>query len=265
MRAKKALSQNWLIDANLANKLVDALQLKEGDEVLEVGPGTGALTTLLLERGAKVVAVELDEDCVQFLRQKFDGHPRLRLISGDFLDYPLDQLGLSDNCSFISNLPYAITTPILFRVIEGRHSFNRIVVTMQKEVAQRLTAKTGTKEYGRLTVMLAVYGQVKKLFDLPPSVFRPSPNVTSTALLLQPQPADWLTPQKWQELSKLVKIAFSTRRKTIAKSISRELGLPLAEVREMVVEAGFDNKVRPEKLSAADFIRLCAMLSPHLC
>ena len=174
MRAKKALSQNWLVDGNLARKLVDALELKEGDSVLEVGPGTGALTSLLLAKGANVVAVEKDEDCVQFLAQKFatDG---LRLVSGDILDFSLNDLDLAEPCSFISNLPYAITTPILFHVIESRLPFRRLVVTMQKEVAQRLTAKEGTKDYGRLTVMLSVYGKVKKLFDLPPSVFRREP------------------------------------------------------------------------------------------
>ncbi len=264
VRAKKALSQNWLVDGNLARKLVGALELSAGTTVLEVGPGTGALTKIMLEAGANVVAIEKDAECVEFLRTQYGNNENLTLIEGDVLDMSLAEMDLSPDCRFISNLPYAITTPILFHVMESRVSFSRLVVTMQKEVGDRLTASPGTKSYGRLTVMLSVYGEVKRLFSLPPSVFRPSPAVVSVALAIDPAPDRWLSSEKWRQLSRLVKAAFSTRRKMIAKCISRELAIPAKTVRSLLTENGFDCRIRPESLTSADFVRLSTLLSSYL-
>jgi len=266
VRAKRRFSQNWLVDDNLVRKLVAALDVQPGDTVVEVGPGTGALTEPLVRQGARVLAVEADAACVDHLRGRFAGEAGLTIVAGDVLEQSLAGLVAgAERPSFISNLPYAVTSPILFHVIESRVPFRRIVVTMQREVAQRLTAEPGTKAYGRLTVMVALYGRVRRLFDLPPTVFRPMPAVTSSAVAIEPDVSNWLDPDEWRTVGDVVRGAFATRRKTIANCLARELGLPMAQVRAAFERCGVEAGWRAERLAPGQFVALSRALTAELC
>lgn len=259
-RPARSLSQNFLVDPNLCRKLVAAVEPGPETTVVEVGPGQGALTGLLLDAGARVVAVEKDHRLVPFLRERFEGTGRFRVVEGDALELPFDSLDLPPNAtSFLSNLPYAVTSPMLLHVMTSRFPFRRIVVTMQKEVAVRLGAGAGSRDYGRLSVMVALYGRLERLFDLPPGVFRPRPRVVSTALRLTPDPGRWLDEERQGLVEGLVRAAFATRRKRAVTSLARGLDRPVAQVSSWFARLGLDPDARAEDLPPARFVALAAL------
>lgn len=259
-RPARSLSQNFLVDPNLCRKLVAAVEPGPGRTVVEVGPGQGALTSLLLDAGARVVAVEKDRRLVPFLRERFEGTGRFRVVEADALELPFRDLDLPpDATSFLSNLPYAITSPMLLHVMTSRFPFRRVVVTMQKEVAVRLGAAAGSRDYGRLSVMVALYGRLERLFDLPPGVFRPRPRVVSTALRLTPDPERWLDDERHRAVEGLVRAAFATRRKRAVTSLARGLDRPVAQVSSWFARLGLDPDARAEDLPPARFVALAGL------
>jgi 16S rRNA (adenine1518-N6/adenine1519-N6)-dimethyltransferase len=255
VRAKKGLSQNFLTCPNMARKLVSSLA-PFSSRVIEAGPGTGALTKLLVESADEVIAIELDERCYSHLQTMFPDKSNLTLILGSILEYDFFSHSQKDPFSFLSNLPYGITTPVILHLMNSRYPFPRIVVTMQKEVAERLTAGPGTRLYGRLSVMLALYGRIGKLFDLPPSVFEPSPSVMSTAVEIIPEQDRWISPELWKDVVRFVKAAFCQRRKKIVNSLASGLALHKDEVTAIMVDNGFDPALRAEKITPEEYVSM---------
>jgi 16S rRNA (adenine1518-N6/adenine1519-N6)-dimethyltransferase len=266
------LGQHLLIDPNVARKIVQLLDLKPGDVVLEVGPGLGALTWLLLEHPIRVLVVEKDKRFVEILRQEWQilceqnsVKSELRLEHADFLEWNLEkEIQAYPTIKVVSNLPYYITAPILFRLIENRTRISQAVLMMQKEVAARLSAKPGSEDYGRLTLGVQYAADLKASFDVPPACFTPQPEVGSSVIQLcfkQPLFASAAE----ERFFDLVKLAFSQRRKTLVSLLARSGWFQSrGQVLGLVQTAGLPADVRGEKLNLKDFLKMTEILMEHL-
>ncbi len=241
---KKSLSQNFLIDANIVRKIVLLAEVAPGDAVLEIGPGPGALTAALLTAGARVFAIEIDRTLAQELHRLQNG--RLNIYESDFLKFPMDRL--PKNIKVVANLPYHITTPILEKLFAS--SFSSIVVMVQKEVARRMQAKAGTKEFGSLTLFVEFHSQVMGSFDVSANCFYPKPKVDSTVIRLDAREIPTVNPFP------LVRPAFQHRRKMLTSA----LPYPKEVVRQALSAIGVRVDARPEMLPLSQWIALTERL-----
>ncbi|MFA7710475.1 MAG: 16S rRNA (adenine(1518)-N(6)/adenine(1519)-N(6))-dimethyltransferase RsmA [Candidatus Neomarinimicrobiota bacterium] len=246
---KKRLGQNFLIDPNILRKIVKIIDPKEADIIVEVGPGTGSLTRYLLDSGAEVHAIELDSQLVDYLHNEFAQYANFHLYHDDAVRFDFsDLLNASQKIKLAGNIPYNITSPLLFRFFEIVEHLDRIVLLVQKEIAQRICAKPGTKEYGILSVMTNFYCRPQIEFQVSPRVFRPVPKVTSGLIKLTPVDNDY-DPKFRRQFNELVRKAFSQRRKILRNS----LNLPLsAENADCPVSLSR----RAETLTIAEFVAL---------
>ncbi len=258
--------QHLLIDPNIQRKIVDLLDPKPGDTILEIGPGLGALTEEILNRGAKVWAVEKDERFVEILKGEFADSlkGRLKIVSGDILKFDLKKIvpkkaGKNFRLKVASNLPYYITTPILFHLIRYRDRIETAVLTMQKDVAARLLASPGSKDYGRLTLGVRVAADVRHGFDIPPTCFTPPPEVDSSVVVLTFYPGSKL-PKDLDEkfLFALIQTAFGQRRKTLFSLLGRDpkIKVDRSRLAQIFESLGFPSKVRGEELLLKDYLAL---------
>ena len=252
---RHALGQNFLIDKNLLARLAGAAGLAAGDLVLEVGPGTGTLTETLLEQGARVVACELDRGLADLLRTRLkDRSPQFTLIEGDCLgkhrtlNAEVAEKLAGERFALVANLPYAAATPLMITLAIAHPTCHTQAVTIQREVADRLMADVGTDEYGALSVVMQSMYTMEQLAVLPPACFWPRPDVTS-AMVLARRRAEPLTDAP-MALLKLCQRLFSARRKQIGTTLGRALVLP----------EGVQPTMRPQELSAAQFVQLLAVL-----
>lgn len=249
VRAKKRLGQHFLVDAEATQRIVDAVAEDEGRTVIEIGPGTGALTAGLLARfGARLHCIELDEEAVAHLTHRF-GAQGLQLHHADCLSVDFCQLGPSP-LVMVGNLPYNISSQILIRIYELRHSVCSAVFMLQREVAHRIASRPGGREYGILSVLLQTYYHVDLLFDLPPSAFDPPPKVHSSVVCLRRNDRESL-PCDDVTFRQVVRLAFSQRRKMLRNSLASAFSaadkLPCANQ-------------RPEQLGVEDFVYLTQTL-----
>ena len=246
---RKRLGQHFLFDPSILKRIVDAARLSPEDTVVEIGPGLGRLTALLAEHVARVIAIELDEKLFERLEEEFPGHPVIELVHGDALRYPYEQL---DRFKVVANIPYYITTPILFRLLEQRGRIRSITIMTQKEVAERVVAKPGGKDYGVLSIMAQYRGHPELKFIVPRGAFRPVPKVDSAVIHLEVPEGPTVPVGDERLFTRIVKVAFSQRRKTLAnalKSVSPEM-------RELLIGAGIDPARRAETLSIEEFAGL---------
>ena len=255
MRAKKRYGQHFLQGA-WADKLVDAIQPRPGDRFVEIGPGPGALTLRLAPRVAHLTAVELDPDMVAALRPQLP--PNVTLVQGDFLESDLETLTGAGPVRIAGNLPYNVSSPILFRVVDLHRSRGGIVdatFMLQREVAERIESGPGTKDYGVLSILVQLHADVRRLLTLPPGAFRPQPKVHSAVvrLIFRP-PAVTLADESLFE--RMVRTVFMQRRKTLSNALK-----PFAELRsrsalDALRVAGIDPGRRPETLQLTELARL---------
>jgi 16S rRNA (adenine1518-N6/adenine1519-N6)-dimethyltransferase len=245
-RFDKRLGQNFLTAPWVPERM--AALFDKGQAVLEIGPGFGALTAALAATCGRVAAVEKDKALLPLLRSNLSGYGNITLAGGDALRFDLDTFGASAVCA---NLPYSITTPILTRLIES-YSFAPIVVMVQKEVAERLTAVPGTPEYGAITVFTALHARCSVLFGVGPECFMPRPAVTSSVIRLDRIVPDPLAPRALR----IVKAAFAQRRKTLLNALSAGLPLPRETVSKGLIASGIDPGARGETLSPEQFLVL---------
>lgn len=258
---KKNLGQNFLKDENVASMIVDALGAGKEDAVLEIGPGFGALTQFLAPRAGKVITVEIDPFAAGVIEEVFGECENVRLVRGDILRQDISQL-LSEYINegrtvrAISNLPYYITSQVLIRLLTCGVDFENIVVMVQKEVASRLAAERGTKDYSAFTVLLSYYARTEKLFEVKNTCFMPRPKVDSAVMRIVPLKERPVTVTDEERFVKTVRAAFSMRRKTLLNCISSGFGIGKDEASEMIRSAGFDPSVRGETLSLEDFAAL---------
>lgn len=253
IRAKKSLGQNFLTDSNYIARIVAAAEPVSGDTIIEIGPGRGALTERLLQAGVTVIAVELDRNLIAPLRTAFKGSGRFLLVEQDALSVDFGALvGLTparpERLKLIANLPYYISTAILQHLAAQRSVFSELILMFQREVVARITAPPGTSERGYLTVLTERAFEVKKLFDVPPTAFRPAPKVWSSVARLTPKPP---LPDD-DAFNRLVSAAFSQKRKTIANNLKPAF----PKWAEALRSAGIDPKSRAEELSLDEWERL---------
>lgn len=267
LRIRGHLGQHLLMDPNTIRKIVDALDLQPGDRVFEIGPGLGAVTQEVLRRGFPLLAVETDKKFVEILTQElWPEYPdHFKLIQGDILKSDPTQMirewtGSGAKVKVIGNLPYYISTPILFHLIEHAEVFSSAVMMLQKEVAARLTAKAGDEDYGRLSVTSRFYGETEFLFDVSPKCFLPPPEVTSRVVRYTFRNDLKTGHEKF--LLEIIRVAFSQRRKTLLSLLAHHLKPETGreEIERIFEKLGFSPKVRGETLSLEQFIHLSEAL-----
>lgn len=261
-RAKRSLAQNFLVDANLQRKLVDTLETTPEDTVLEVGPGHGELSQHLVDRVARTVLVEKDDALVEALQLRWGSREDVEVVHGDALEIDLAALLRGRGCyRLLSNLPYNVASPLLFAFLELRPAPVRIVITLQREMAARLTAAPGSKAYGALSVGVQARATAKVAFRIGRQAFRPVPDVDSAVVSVVPDPMR-LAQLPADSLRRLTRAAFNRRRKQLQKILrdAPEYALERREVGKLCERLGLDPRARPETLSPEQFIALAGAL-----
>lgn len=250
----KKLGQNFLRDGNIADAIVRAAGDLADKTVVEIGPGAGALTVRLLEKAARVVAIELDAGLCRLLRARLDD-ARFTLFHADAMKIPLDDLALSGACVLVANLPYYATTPLLMRYLTQCTQVERFVLMMQREVAQRLCAQPGEKAYGSVSVAVRYHTHARAALDVAPSCFYPVPTVHSTVLVLDRREA-CPKPRDEDLLFSVVRASFAMRRKTLLNNLSAMNGLGREGAKQALSRCGIHPMARGETLSLEEFISL---------
>lgn len=245
-RPRKRFGQNFLHDPGIIERIVDLINPKPNQQLVEIGPGQGALTAPLLVAAGKLDVVELDRDLIPELEARFAGQGELNIHQADALKFDLCQL--TDNkLRVVGNLPYNISTPLLFHLMQQLHCIQDMHFMLQKEVVNRITAEPGNKQYGRLGVMLSYYCQSERLLTIGPGAFNPPPKVDSAIVRLVPHPVPPVQVDDVPFLSRLVAQAFSQRRKTIRNSLKVWFD------QQQIEALSIDPSLRPEQLSLAQF------------
>lgn len=259
-RPRKALGQNFLTDRNIISKILSSAALTPDDCVLEVGPGRGALTELLSQRVKRLMAVEFDRDLAAILRQQFSTQPQVTIHEQDILKVDFAQLLGGDRFKVVANLPYNISTPVLFRFLEERQRFSKLVVMLQKEVGERLAAPPDCSEYGVLTVLFRLWFEVKREFLVPPGCFHPAPKVDSVVISLVPLPAARVQVGDQVLFERVVKAAFAMRRKTLWNCLKSAELLDAVQLEQVLSSCGIDGRRRGETLDLEEFATLSRTL-----
>lgn len=255
--AIKRLGQNFLIDPNIVRKIVATANLSPADTVFEIGPGRGVLTEALSRAVRRVVAVEIDPQLHRLLQDRQSDWPNVQLVCADALTYPLESV--STGAIVVANLPYYLSTPLLFRLLEQRHRFPRLVLMLQNEVADRLVAKAGTADYGVLSVMAQYAAEITKVFRVSAQCFRPRPEVGSAVVSLRTKKETVLSLQEESTFARLVKSAFAHRRKTLVNSL-RDEGYTSQPVMRALTDTGITATARAETLTLEQFVQLTGRL-----
>lgn len=288
--AKKSLGQNFLVDENYIDKIISALSLTKEDTVIEIGPGRGALTEKLIESEAKIIAVEIDDNLTPYLKEKFSENDNFSIIHGDALQ--IDFRELLDNsienseqlkvnsAKLVANLPYYISTAILQRLTEQRECFSELVLMLQREVVERITAEPGDSERGFLTVLVEAYMTADKLFDVPPNAFHPAPKVWSAVARLTPKNeaergiGDSMGGSMGGSMGdgklfrEIVSAGFAYKRKTILNNLKNappKLKERFGDAQQFLENCGIDPRRRAETLTRAEWTRLNDKLTANPC
>lgn len=254
-RSRKRFGQHFLHDRNIIERILNAVDPKPGDRLLEIGPGRGAMTYPLLRRCGELIAVELDRDLVPQLEAASAALGRLELINADILEVELARLPPGGKFRLLGNLPYNISTPLMFHMLQSAELIEDMHFMLQKEVAQRIVANPGESSYGRLSVMLQLRCDCHYLFDVAPGCFTPPPRVESAVVRLLPLAAPRFETGDSELFAAIVKSAFGQRRKTIGNSLKALLE------RDTISRCGIDPGARAETLGVADFANLSRALS----
>ena len=252
LHASRRLGQNFLISPGVVRAVVEAAEIGKGDRVLEIGPGIGTLTQGLLEAGAEVTAVELDKKLPAVLAETLRGYEHLNIVQGDVLKTDIPALMGDKPFKVAANLPYYITTPILLSLLEQKLSITRIVTMVQKEVAERMTASPGGKDYGALSVAVQYHTEPEIVLDVPPSCFFPAPEVDSAVIACRIRETPAAAVADEALFFRVVKAAFGQRRKTLSNAL-KPLGFPREKIESALLGAKVDAARRGETLSLAEF------------
>lgn len=261
-RAKRSLGQNFLIDPNLQRRIVDAIDPGPDDVVLEIGPGRGALTRHLVDRAGTLVLAELDRQLAARLREEYVDRPGVRVIEGDVLELPLEEV-TADVAALkvIGNIPYNITTPIVFSLLERAVRPRVIVLMVQREVAERMAAPPGGKAYGALAVGVQSVAEVERVLNVGRQAFRPVPDVESAVVRIVPHRPPRLQADEEEALRELTRRAFGQRRKQFQRILRDAYALDVGGIEALERRLGVDLSRRPETFSPTEFIALSRALS----
>ncbi len=247
---KKSLGQHFLTDRSYIDRIVQAVNPQAGDRLVEIGPGQGAITFPLLRRHGELTAIEFDRDLITPLMEASEGIGRLTIIHKDVLDVDFGKLAGDQPLRLVGNLPYNLSSPILFHAIEHADVIRDMVFMLQKEVVDRMAAGPGSKVYGRLSVMLQAYCAVTPLFVVPPGAFRPPPKVDSAVVRVVPRSPRDIGLEDASRFAEVVRAAFGQRRKTLRNALSSVCDAAQIEA------AGLSPDARAEQIEVAGFIRL---------
>jgi 16S rRNA (adenine1518-N6/adenine1519-N6)-dimethyltransferase len=255
-KPKKSLGQNFLLDKNIQRKIAAACDISDSDTVLEIGPGTGAITGLLARKARQVFAVEIDTALCETLTSGLKTYPNLSIINADILKTDIRRFsaGSGQKIKVVGNIPYYITTPIIERLLEYRDMIRSVYLTVQKEFGQRMAAAPGSKEYGRLSCFVRYYTEPAVLFLIKKNSFTPAPKVDSCFLRLTVRARPAVTVGDEERFFRIIRASFQQRRKTLANSlkgmVSRE------HLQAFFSRYSIDPRIRPERLSLQDFAHL---------
>ena len=259
---QKKFGQNFLIDTHVLDKIIDASGVKEADFVLEIGPGIGTMTQYLCERAREVVAVEIDKNLIPILSDTLKNYSNVTVINEDILKLDICKLAEEKNqgkpIKIVANLPYYITTPIIMGLFESHVPIDSITIMVQKEVAERMQEKPGSKEYGALSLAVQYYAKPEIVANVPPNCFMPRPNVGSAVIRLTRHEKPPVEVEDEKLMFRIIRASFNQRRKTLANGLnnSPEIHLPKEVIQESIVSLGVPENIRGEALSLEQFAEL---------
>jgi len=253
-RPRKRFGQHFLNDPMVIDHIIHAFHPQPSENIVEIGPGLGALTQPLLRQAEKLSVIELDRDLIAKLESMAHPLGKLTVYQGDILNFDLSTLGSKDNkLRVIGNLPYNISTPLLFHLLDSHHLIHDMMFMLQKEVASRLAAVPGTSAYGRLTLMVQYACEVTSLFDVPPQAFTPPPQVNSSVVKLVPYASPPFVADSLKSYQNIVRDAFNQRRKTIRNALKNRVS------EAQLQQLGIDPQRRPEQLSLEEYVKISNM------
>jgi 16S rRNA (adenine1518-N6/adenine1519-N6)-dimethyltransferase len=256
-RAKKRFGQNFLRDRQVVDRILASADLQASDRVFEIGPGLGVLTERLLAAAGEVVIVEIDRDLAATWEQREESH--LQVVLGDVLALDWNELLPGNGWKMVANLPYNISSQVVFRIIEQRQKFSNLVLMFQKEVGDRLCAVPGSRDYGALSIFCQLWFDVRRVIKVPPQAFTPVPKVDSVVLQFEPLPRARVEITNEQQFRRVVKSAFTQRRKTLRNTLKTG-GFSTEEILAALEWAAIDPARRAETLSLDEFSRLAVLL-----
>lgn len=262
LKPRKGWGQHFLIDRNILNKVIRTAQIEKGDVVLEVGPGLGEMTLALARQAKQVISIEIDPKLVELLKKKLVDFPNINVVEGDVLalDFKKFFTQLSQRIKVVANLPYQISTPLLFHFIEAKEIFSTLTLMLQREVAERMVASSGSKAYGPLSIFVQLFSELSICFLVKPSAFFPPPKVESAVIHMtwREKPLVKLEEEKW--FRKVVRGCFGYRRKTLINALKHSgLSLP-RDVETKMEKIEIDPQRRPETLTIQEFASLAEAL-----
>jgi len=253
IRPKKRFGQNFLRNEHVIDRILSAADLSAEDQVIEIGPGLGALTDRLLQTGAALLAVEIDRELADLLSER--KHPRLEVVQGDVLNLDWHYLTSDRPCKLVANLPYNISSQVLFKILDHKALFSRMVLMFQKEVGDRLMASSGTREYGILSVLMQTWYEISRVVRVAPGCFHPPPRVESVVLRFDPRNEALFPIDDETVYRKLVRGAFTQRRKTLRNSLLAS-GWGAGEIDRLLAHNRIDPGRRGETLTLEEFAQL---------
>lgn len=253
-RARKRFGQNFLRDPGIIQRLAAAIAPRPGQRLLEIGPGQGALTGELLASGCELSVIELDRDLIPILEAAFGHSDRFHLYQGDALKFDLNSLAGAGKVRVVGNLPYNISTPLIFHLLAQQSLIDDMHFMLQKEVVERLAAPAGSKAYGRLGIMAQYYCQVEKLFEVPPEAFSPQPKVQSAIVRLTPHKVLPCPARDVSQLQTVLRHAFNQRRKTLRNNLKEVISSDRLQAIDI------DPALRPERLRLEEFVAIANAL-----
>ena len=264
IKANKSLGQNFLIDSNTLEAIVDSGNIEKKDLVIEIGPGLGTLTKYLLEKAGKVICVEIDKNMIQILQDRFSLYDNFEILNQDILKVNLKELinrnkqtGIIENVKIVANLPYYITTPIIMKLLEEELDLESITVMIQKEVADRLIAIPGQKNTGAITYSVYFYAKAEEVLEVPNNCFIPEPEVTSKVIKLKIRKKPPVDVKDKELMFKIIKGAFMQRRKTLLNSLTNaKIFTDKQEGAKVLKELNLSVNIRAEKLTLQDFAKI---------
>ena len=257
-KARKRFGQNFLIDQQVIGQIVTAINPSSDDNLIEIGPGMAAITEHLVKLCPSMTLVELDRDLIEFLKRKLIDYPSISIINGDALKTNFGEFYQGEKLRLVGNLPYNISTPLLFHLLDTKEYIRDMHFMLQREVVDRLSASPGEKSYGRLSVMIQYHCRVMPLIPVPPSSFNPAPKVQSAVVRLTPYDEPPHKAENPELLSKIVSLCFQQRRKTLKNCLNSYAQYILSDTNTV------DLTKRPEQLSVAEFVDLSNCINRHM-
>ena len=260
----KSLGQNFLVDDSVPKDIVLGAEVDENDLVIEIGPGVGTLTAQLLNKAKKVVAIELDNDLIPILTEEMGNNPKFTLIHNDALKVNFNEIiGEEKSVKLVANLPYYVTTPIIVKLLKEKYNFKSLTIMIQKEVAERMDAEPGNKDYGSLSLLVQYYCNTKIIRKVPPQCFIPRPKVDSIVIRLDRLDEPKVKVENEKLFFEVIRSSFNMRRKTLWNGV-KNIGLPKEKLELAFEEAGVDPKRRGETLTIEEFAVLSDKINKYL-